>query len=230
MSIQQLHDGVHMLPIGTVNVFVVKTVDGLVLIDTGNPGSAPRILEGIQAIGYKPYDLKTILLTHGHPDHAGGAAALKHAVPHVSIYISEQDAPIVEKGVPQRPLQPTPGVMNKLLFRLFIKETPIEAFPVDGYLKPNDTLAFAGGLRTIPAPAHSSGQLAFYLPTQGGVMFAADAAANIMGLGFSIGYENFAQAKQDLIALGREDFNVACFGHGKPILANASQKFRAKWS
>lgn len=61
-------------------------------------------------------------------------------------------------------------------------------------------------------------------------MFAADAAANMMGLGWSIGHENFSQAKQDLIRLGKADFNVACFGHGKPLLDKASQTFPSKWA
>jgi glyoxylase-like metal-dependent hydrolase (beta-lactamase superfamily II) len=230
MKVQQVVTGVYLLPLGTVNAYLIQEEDGLILIDTGTPGSTPKILEGIQAIGHKPSDLKTILLTHGHPDHVGGTAALKREVPHVKIYISEVDAPIVEKGQPQRPLTATPGLMNKLLFRLFIKETPIETFPIDGYLKANDTLDFAAGLQTIPAPAHSAGQLALLLPKQGGLMFAADAAANMMGLGWSIGHENFSQAKQDLIRLGKAEFNVACFGHGKPLLEKASQTFRAKWA
>ncbi|KRE67414.1 MBL fold metallo-hydrolase [Paenibacillus sp. Soil750] len=230
MKVQQVVTGVYWLPLGTVNAYLIQAEDGLILIDTGTPGCAPKILEGIQAIGHKPPDLKIILLTHGHPDHVGSTAALKREVPHVKIYISEVDAPIVEKGQPQRPLTATPGLMNKLLFRLFIKETPIETFPIDGYLIANDTLDFAAGLQTIPAPAHSAGQLALLLPKQGGVMFAADAAANMMGLGWSIGHENFARAKQDLIRLGKAEFNVACFGHGKPLLERASQTFRAKWA
>lgn len=230
MKVQQVVAGVYLLPLGTVNAYIIQAEDGLILIDTGTPGSASKILEGIQAIGHNPADLKTILLTHGHPDHVGGTSALKREVPHVKIFISEVDAPIVEKGLPQRPLTATPGLLNKLLFRLFIKETPIETFPIDGYLKAHDTLNFAEGLQTIPAPAHSAGQLALLLPKQGGVMFAADAAANMMGLGWSIGHENFSQAKQDLIRLGKADFNVACFGHGKPLLEKASQTFRAKWS
>jgi glyoxylase-like metal-dependent hydrolase (beta-lactamase superfamily II) len=230
MKVQQLVDGVYMLPLGTVNAYLIKKETGLILIDAGTPGSAPRILKGIQAIGCKPSDLKTILLTHAHPDHVGGVAALKREVPQVKIYISEDDAPIVEQGLPQRPLQPTPGLMNKLMFRLFIRETSIETFPIDGLLKANETLSFAAGLQTLAAPAHSLGQLALLLPKQGGVLFAADAAANMMGLGWSIGHEDFSQAKQDLIRLGKANFNVACFGHGKPLMNKASQTFRAKWA
>lgn len=54
-----------------------------------------------------------------------------------------------------------------LLFRLFIKETPIETFPIDGYLKKNATLHFAAGLQTIPAPAHSAGQIALLCRSKG---------------------------------------------------------------
>jgi hypothetical protein len=52
----------------------------------------------------------------------------------------------------------------------------------------------------------------------------------MMGLGWSLGYEDFEQAKRDLAKLGKLDFQVACFGHGKPVLENASQKFKERWT
>ncbi len=48
-----------------------------VLVDTGAPGDLKRILVALQAHRVEPAQLALILLTHGHSDHAGGAAELK---------------------------------------------------------------------------------------------------------------------------------------------------------
>lgn len=50
---------------------------GHVLIDGGLPESAPQILANIQALGFRPGDVKAILNSHAHFDHAGGIAELQ---------------------------------------------------------------------------------------------------------------------------------------------------------
>ena len=50
------------------------------VVDPG--GDVPRILEAVAELGLR---IERILLTHGHIDHAGGAAALKEALPHAAL-------------------------------------------------------------------------------------------------------------------------------------------------
>ncbi|HEX4913518.1 MAG TPA: metallo-beta-lactamase [Vicinamibacterales bacterium] len=50
---------------------------GHVLLDAGLPQSAPLIDANIRALGFKTEDVKLILISHGHFDHAGGANALQ---------------------------------------------------------------------------------------------------------------------------------------------------------
>jgi glyoxylase-like metal-dependent hydrolase (beta-lactamase superfamily II) len=61
------------------------------------------------------------------------------------------------------------------------------------------------------------------------VLFAGDAAANILGLGLSVGYEDLETGKRSLARIARLNFAVACFGHGRPIRRGASERFRRKW-
>ncbi len=53
--------------------------DGHVLIDGGLPSSAPVILRNIETLGFRVADVKIILNSHEHYDHAGGIAALQRA-------------------------------------------------------------------------------------------------------------------------------------------------------
>lgn len=65
--------------IGTqgLSVVLVKTPEGAVLIDGGMPQAAPMLLERLRALGVKPGELKYILSSHAHADHAGALSALK---------------------------------------------------------------------------------------------------------------------------------------------------------
>ncbi|MFQ5855104.1 MAG: hypothetical protein ACE5LU_05620 [Anaerolineae bacterium] len=64
----------------------------------------------------------------------------------------------------------------------------------------------------------------------GGVLFAADAASNMLGLGYSLGYEDLDEGKRSLAKIAALDFEIACFGHGKAIMQEASSRFRRKWA
>jgi len=56
---------------------LVTSEFGHVLIDGGLPESAAQIKANIEALGFKLTDVKAILNSHTHPDHAGGIAELQ---------------------------------------------------------------------------------------------------------------------------------------------------------
>ncbi len=58
---------------------LIASPEGHVLIDGALPNSAPQILENIRSLGFDPADVKLILNSHAHFDHAGGIAALQRA-------------------------------------------------------------------------------------------------------------------------------------------------------
>lgn len=59
-----------------MSVALIDTVDGMVLVDGALPQAAPAILANVRAAGFDPGDIKYILSTEPHFDHAGGLAAL----------------------------------------------------------------------------------------------------------------------------------------------------------
>ncbi|NNF41013.1 MAG: subclass B3 metallo-beta-lactamase [Woeseiaceae bacterium] len=65
--------------VGTAGLtsLLIETDDGLILIDGGLPQSAARIDTSIRKLGFDPGDVRAILLSHAHFDHAGGVAALQ---------------------------------------------------------------------------------------------------------------------------------------------------------
>src|ERR1044071_3563398 len=92
----QIVEGLWQVGPGSVNVFPLDQGE-LTLIDTGLPGSADKIVAAIESIGKKVTDLKHIIVTHCHPDHAGSVAALKK-MSGARVYMHPVDAAMVRKG------------------------------------------------------------------------------------------------------------------------------------
>ncbi|AJA09312.1 putative metallo-beta-lactamase [Sphingopyxis fribergensis] len=66
----------YLVGFGGLSVALIDTGDGLVLIDGALPQAAPAILANVRKLGFDPKDIKFILSTEPHFDHAGGLAAL----------------------------------------------------------------------------------------------------------------------------------------------------------
>jgi glyoxylase-like metal-dependent hydrolase (beta-lactamase superfamily II) len=214
-----------------VNVFWTIDGESVTVIDTGFAGSADAILKGITACGRCPQDVRDIFVTHCHWDHAGSLAALQ-AKTKATIYMHPDDAALAREGHCARPIVPSPGLISHILFQLFINNAPtrrIEPARVDREIGDGEELPIAGGIRAIHVPGHCAGQLAFLWNRHGGVLFAADTAANLGGLGLSMGYENLDLGRQSLTKISALTFENACCGHGGPILGGADKEFRRLW-
>lgn len=230
MNLIEIAPDVYSAALGMVNVFYIRDGKHLALIDAGNPGDEQHILEGARQLGSQPRDITTILLTHCHTDHAGGLAALVRATG-ARVYMHAADAQVVRGTIPFRPFQPAPGLLNRLLVRLFIGAIPsgITPTPVDYEFEDDELLPIAGGIRAYHTPGHSHGHLAFRLERDGGILFAGDACSNLPFLSYSIVYEDFAAGQHSLARLAQLRFNTVCFGHGKALSGSHARRFNARW-
>lgn len=227
MAARTIVPGLHVIPVGAVNTFLLEDASGCTLIDAGFPDKADQIVTAIEGLGRKPSDVKTIIATHAHPDHIGSLAALKRATG-AQVLIHPLDAEIAARGSGFRPMTASPGLLSGLLFRLFVRGNPsVEASPVDRLIE--DGAALPHHLRAIHTPGHCAGHVALLWPQHGGVLFAADACANMLGLDWSLGYEDREQGRISLEKLAALDFHIVCFGHGKEITRDAAAKFRKRW-
>ena len=221
-------EGLYLLP-GLVNVYLMRTGDGYALIDTGFPKSAEKILGAVQGLGVEPSAIRHIVLTHGHPDHIGSAAALKRATG-ATVYAHALEAPLIQAGQGFRKAVATPGVKNwimtQILLRLITKTEPAE---VDRIIEDGEGLSFDQDLIAIHIPGHCAGQLAFLWKNHGGVLFTADACIHQKGMKLTAAVEDLEETRRSLVKLCGYDFNTACFGHGEPILGGAGDAFRKQW-
>jgi metallo-beta-lactamase class B len=74
-------DNVYYVGICFVSAWLITSPHGHVLIDTVFNPFTDQLLQNIRTAGFDPQDIKLVLITHGHWDHAAGAARLKQALP-----------------------------------------------------------------------------------------------------------------------------------------------------
>ena len=226
MAVTQLTRDIAIMP-GLVNVYILQTDDGLVILDTGFPGRAQKILNAVSSLGKSPSDVRHMVLTHCHPDHIGSAATLQRATG-ATVWAHPLDAPMMEAGTTMRePMCPSPGLRNQILARLLAgRVARVEPVKVDRYLEEGQSPAFAPDMTVIHLPGHCQGQIALLWHRHGGVLFPADSCINRRGLKLPVGTEDPRLALASLARLSEFEFDKVCVMHGKPVLSGGAAEFR----
>jgi glyoxylase-like metal-dependent hydrolase (beta-lactamase superfamily II) len=76
-----------------IGVYLVETDDGLALFDCGPSTGIPALKDGLRSRGLDLRDVRHLLLSHIHLDHAGAAGALVREHPALQVHVSEVGAP-----------------------------------------------------------------------------------------------------------------------------------------
>jgi glyoxylase-like metal-dependent hydrolase (beta-lactamase superfamily II) len=103
---------------------------------------------------------------------------------------------------------------------------PAPPVVVDLDVADRQVLPFGGGARVISVPGHTDGSIALHL-SEHGVLFTGDVVAEYQGAVipgvFNLDGDRVVSAFHSLAQL---DVDVACFGHGTPLLGSAGTKMR----
>ena len=210
-----------MLPLGMLNAFVVRNDACAIVIDTGLPGSARKMLNELR----RTPDLRVtaIVLTHGHIDHAGSAAELKRKLD-VPIIAHELEMPYLS-GV--RPiLLPTRG-FGPIFRKTGLIERPFDYFAPDIVVSGSELDLSDLGLKgavLLHTPGHTPGSMSVLLPD--GHTIAGDLAASGILLGGIVlrsrpkqppFEEDSALVARSLAGLLDRGSRTFYLGHGGPL-------------
>ena len=230
-NVLQITPRLWQLKMGMVNSYLLKTDDGLLLIDAGWPGKTEKIFAAVRESGHNPTDIRHLLLTHGHVDHGGSAAEVKRRTG-ARTYAHPLDLELITTGHAERPgTTVTPGFMPAFAYRFFVKPggTTYEPFSIDQLLKDGERLSMADDIEVIHTPGHCAGQVALLLQKEG-VLIAGDICSNIMGLAYSVLNEDISLARQTILRVVEYPFERVVFGHGKPLDKRANQQLKERFS
>jgi glyoxylase-like metal-dependent hydrolase (beta-lactamase superfamily II) len=217
---REVVDGVFELSLGFVNMHLVLTDDGVVLVDTGLPRRAPRIDHALHEVQRKIGDVTTILLTHHHFDHTGNVADLRTRSG-ARVIAHAADAGFITGAL----AQPAPNRLARLVLKMMGTPTPTK---IDQLITTEESEPLPG-FTALHTPGHTRGHVSYLLDRAGGILFAGDAAAGRRGSvasGPKGASADPAEQDQSLRKLATHNFTHAVFGHGQPVTETAADSFR----
>lgn len=93
----QITDNLYYVGATGITAFLLTGPQGHVLIDGGYPETASLIISSITELGFNIRDVKVLLNSHAHSDHAGGLAALQEESG-AELWVSVGDADVIAAG------------------------------------------------------------------------------------------------------------------------------------
>jgi glyoxylase-like metal-dependent hydrolase (beta-lactamase superfamily II) len=198
-----------------INSFALAGSDGgVTLVDAGLkiPLARRRLVAGLRTIGASPADVRHIVVTHAHPDHVGGLAALVELTGGAGVLAHERESVYLRDGRSPR--------TRRRSTRRF-PQVAVTAEFQHGALLP-------GGLRAVHTPGHSPGHTAL-LHAESGVLFTGDAVLNVRGVRYPPAFlcTDSERNRDSADQLAELDFEVAAFAHGPELRRDAKAAVRA---
>jgi glyoxylase-like metal-dependent hydrolase (beta-lactamase superfamily II) len=146
---------------------------GAAIIDPGPSSTLPRLRAELTEAGLSLSDVRALVLTHIHLDHAGAAGTLVHEQPHLRVYVHERGAP--HMADPEKLIASAAQLYGDAMDRLWgeIRPVPREALvPLAG----GERIEAAGRDLTVAyTPGHASHHVSFFAPDLG-IAFVGDTA------------------------------------------------------
>lgn len=204
-------DNVYAKRFGYFNLYVIKGVDGDILIDTGFIG----IKRGLKKWLDK-FNVKLVILTHAHVDHTWNAAYLKELY-NCEIALGSNDVENLDNT----------KIVTKPYEKKYEKWTSImswgmrkfkqKSFSIDYELNDNDIIDKYGlNLKIITLPGHTNGSIGILY---GKYLFCGDALVNRKRKRVEVAYQNQDNeaTKKSILKIFKHKPDIIFIGHDKEV-------------
>ncbi len=215
---------VYQLVIRGVNIILIAEEE-LTLIDTGFRGSSTQITSFIRSLGRSAEEVSLIIITHNHFDHVGGLAELKKLTK-AKVAAHRADMGDTEGQAPY------PGVTRRLLrlppFSALRSVFLLQPSEVDIQLAGGEVFKPLGGLKVVHTPGHTPGSVSLFSP-QNKLLIVGDAlnkGHQTLHLPPRMVSADLTQAIDSIKGIAQLDFDILCFGHGRPLTEDVRSKMQ----
>lgn len=225
MNDHQCIDLEHLELKGAIACYLVDGPEPTI-IDPGPTTTLDRLMDELATRGIGSSDLRHVLLTHIHLDHAGGAGFLLDHFPNARVFVHEDGASHMVN--PERLVSSTRRTFGDLHDRLWGDVKPVDANRLDVW-RSEETRAVAG-LRPISTPGHISHHLA-YLDETDGTLFSGDSMGIALAGGPqhpptpppAVNLPDWARTLEEIGNIGPERFGATHFGLHEDVEARRVQ-------
>lgn len=201
--IKEIHDGIFLIGSSDTTdpkdccVYLLNLGE-LVLIDTGAGSSVNAIIANIDRLGFTSAPLSTIVLTHCHIDHIGGAAALQQKYG-ARIVMHEFDTALLERG-------------DQKITAAYWYGLKLDPLPIDvKFTGPRHTVSTdSHELVLLHTPGHTPGSISAYIDKSGKrILFGQDIHGPFLR-DFGADMHDWTNSMKQLLALNAD---ILCEGH-----------------
>jgi glyoxylase-like metal-dependent hydrolase (beta-lactamase superfamily II) len=147
-----------------IAAYVVETDEGLALHDCGPATTLPRLEEGLRGLDLELTDIRHLLLSHIHFDHAGAAGSIVRRHPELTVWVSEVGAPHLVD--PSRLEASARRLFGDDFDRFWKELVPIPERNI------RVAAGDAAGWEAFPTPGHANHHVCYF---RDGVLLAGDA-------------------------------------------------------
>lgn len=201
---------------GVISSSVFDTGDGLAIVDTGPGSTLGHLEEGLAQLGAGLSDLRHLLLTHIHFDHAGAAGTLLERLPKARVYVHERGAPHLAR--PEKLLASATQIYGDQMEQLWGQMQPID---------PDRMKVLSGGefwklghteVRALYTPGHAVHHVSYhvgddlFLGDVGGVRLVEGQTTRAPTPPPDINLEVWRESVATLRALDAQHLHLAHFG------------------
>jgi glyoxylase-like metal-dependent hydrolase (beta-lactamase superfamily II) len=166
MSAVEPIDLLHLGRERVIASYLLDTEEGPALFDCGPANSIPALKDGLATRGLSLTDVRHLLLSHIHLDHAGAAGVLVREHPGLQVHVSAIGAPHLVD--PSRLERSARRLYGESMDRLWGELAPV----------PEKNVHVVGtnvlGLECFPSPGHASHHVCYFAAD--GTLYAGDAA------------------------------------------------------
>jgi len=217
------------IPMMTSNAYLVANGKQAILIDAGMKKKEKKIIAALARMQLSPQDIRLIILTHTHYDHAGSIKALQQ-ITKAKVLVHKAEAGCLAQGYCAFPkgtmwfpkiMSAIGRALNKWVGRYapispditISKRFDLQAYGIDGYI--------------LPTPGHTAGSLSVVIEEDHAIV--GDTLFNIFKHSVYPPYANdqdgLLKSWKKLLEIGCEHFYP---GHGKPFTRERLQKTYAE--
>jgi glyoxylase-like metal-dependent hydrolase (beta-lactamase superfamily II) len=225
-----IQDGVYIRPfIRFINTYVLKTPEGVVIVDTAlNGGQMHKLVNELSSIGISTQDVSAIFITHVHPDHVGGLPTLVNILSsHVKVIAHRIEAPIARGDASVANANPKDFSFP---LNVIVERTPSKNnSPARVDLEVSEGDLVGGVFEVVELPGHSYGHSGLWWPEKR-LLIGADVMMNLPVRGLTAPPKAFSSdwriVIQSIQKVAQMEVETLCLGHGPTIRGGAAQKIK----